>query len=117
MIVLTSGSSATPHVCLARPADANTKDLGREQVLEATPQLPQASLLHRGAYESRDHNAGEVISATIITTVDAPMGSSSALVDAFRTLLDAPLGQYDVAHLTFEIERIDLGMAGGKQDQ
>jgi D-glycero-alpha-D-manno-heptose-7-phosphate kinase len=104
------------------------KDLGREEMLIAEPRLPLATLqLHRGVYERmvRDYNDGRPIAATITTTVDAPvgsgLGSSSALmvalVDAFRVWLDVPLGPYDVAHLAFEIERIDLGLAGGKQDQ
>ncbi len=59
------------------------------------------------------------------TSVDVPAGSglgtSSTLVvailGAFIEWLRLPMGSYDVAQYAYDIERVDLEMAGGKQDQ
>ncbi|MBC7232579.1 MAG: GHMP kinase [Chloroflexi bacterium] len=56
---------------------------------------------------------------------DAPpgsgLGSSSAVVVAliglFKHWLHLPLTNYEIADLAYQIERVDLGIKGGKQDQ
>ena len=83
--------------------------------------------LHAGVLGrmAREFCGGRVSPMRITSFVDAPagsgLGSSSALVvalvEAFRTYLGLPLGQYDVAHTAFEVERLELALAGGKQDQ
>ncbi len=65
------------------------------------------------------------LSFRLTSYIEAPQGSglgtSSTIVvsilGAFVEWLKLPLGKYDIAHLAYEIERIDLKMAGGKQDQ
>lgn len=65
------------------------------------------------------------LSFRLTSYIEAPQGSGLgtsstivvSLIGAFVEWLKLPLGKYDIAHLAYEIERVDLGMSGGKQDQ
>lgn len=82
--------------------------------------------LAKGVYNRVVRDYGNVPSGFKLTTyVDAPAGSGLgtsstlmvAIIGAFAEWLNLPLGEYDIAHLSYDIERNELQMAGGKQDQ
>jgi D-glycero-alpha-D-manno-heptose-7-phosphate kinase len=82
--------------------------------------------LLKGVYNRIQKEYGGINTGFRLSTyVDAPAGSglgtSSTLVvavlGAFVEMLKLPLGDYDIAHLAYQIEREDLQLAGGKQDQ
>jgi D-glycero-alpha-D-manno-heptose-7-phosphate kinase len=105
------------------------RDVGAEEMFEPTVDFPtdDGLILHKATYARivKTFCGGRPIPLTVSTTIDVPAGSglgaSSALVvaliEAFRTALQLPLGPYEMARLAFQIERVDLGLAGGRQDQ
>ncbi len=97
-----------------------------EHLLAETLPVTDTLALATGAYNRIVKEWGMPPSGfRLSTSVDAPAGSGLgtsstlmvAILGAFAEWLHLPLGEYDMAHLAYQIEREDLGMAGGKQDQ
>ena len=105
------------------------KDLGVTETirLDKSIEIEGKLKLHRAVYKRvmEQFNNGVYIPLKLTTQSDAPpgsgLGSSSTMVvsmlEGFKQLLSLPLGEYDVAHLAYEIERQDCKLSGGKQDQ
>lgn len=82
--------------------------------------------LLKGVYNRVQKDHGLHHKGLLITTsCDAPAGSGLgtsstlvvAIIGAFMEMLPLSMNEYDIAHYAYEIEREDLEMAGGKQDQ
>ncbi|MBS1775114.1 MAG: dehydrogenase [Bacteroidetes bacterium] len=82
--------------------------------------------LAKGVYNHLVKEYGQLSQGFRLTTfVDAPAGSGLgtsstlmvAILGVFAEWLKLPFGEYDMAHTAYEIERIEMKMAGGKQDQ
>jgi D-glycero-alpha-D-manno-heptose-7-phosphate kinase len=103
-------------------------DLGQEVELDSTSylELDGQMDLYKGIYNRivKDY-IKKPLSFSISTYSDVPSGSglggSSTLVvavlKAFVEWLNLPLGEYDIARLAFDIEREDINIVGGAQDQ
>lgn len=103
-------------------------DRGEKVVFDSLDELPVDGTLDlaKGAYNYLLKTHGQPPSGFRLTTfVDAPAGSGLgtsstlmvAILGAFAEWLRLPFGEYDMAQLAYRIEREELGMAGGKQDQ
>lgn len=103
-------------------------DRKEEQRYEWNTELPIDGKLDllKGAYNHIQRVFGLPMTGFRLSTyVDAPAGSGLgtsstlvvAIIGAFAEMLRLPLGEYDVAQMAYTIERNDLKMAGGRQDQ
>ncbi|MGB5026956.1 MAG: dehydrogenase, partial [Chitinophagaceae bacterium] len=103
-------------------------DRNEIQEFDWTKELPVTGTLDllKGVYNriQKDYGIKEQ-GFRLSTYVDAPAGSGLgtsstlvvAIIGAFAEMLRLPLGEYDMAHYAYEIERRDLNLAGGRQDQ
>lgn len=104
-------------------------DLNCRKIYPSSLSLPRDGDLdlHKGVYNHimNRFSFTRPLSFRLITYCDVPpgsgLGTSStlvvAIIRAFTEWLNLPLGDYDTAFLAYKIERIDLGLRGGKQDQ
>jgi len=132
-LVLNATISLSTHCSIERTDEEHAEfraadfDQAVRVPLSAEQDPSESLVLHRAVYRRivRQFLGGRAPALRVITYSDAPpgsgVGSSSALVvamvQAYAELFQLPLGEYDVAHLAYEIERVDCAMAGGKQDQ
>lgn len=104
-------------------------DLHESASYDASPVLQQDGRLDlfKAVYNHvvRQFNDGRPLSLRMSTRVDVPagsgLGSSSTLVvamlAAYAEWLNLPLGEYELAHTAYVIEREEARLQGGKQDQ
>jgi D-glycero-alpha-D-manno-heptose-7-phosphate kinase len=119
--------------CIIEPAGEGiifeAADINLREEYDSAPRLEKSNSLplHTGVYNRivSDYLDGRALSFRMTTFSDAPagsgLGSSSTMavvmIKAFVEWLNLPLGEYDIADLAYQVERVDLNMAGGKQDQ
>ncbi|MBI2282653.1 MAG: dehydrogenase [Bacteroidetes bacterium] len=130
--ILNATLSLHAHATLEPTTDGKihlfSVDKQQQQSFDWANQLPITGELDllKGVYNriQQDHPF-TLPGLRLSTFVDAPAGSGLgtsstlvvAIIGAFAEMLKLPLGEYDMAHYAYEIERSDLQLAGGRQDQ
>lgn len=106
--------------------EANDRCENQSFELQETLPVDGCLDLLKGVYNSICKDYGQVKNGFKLSTfVDAPAGSGLgtsstlvvAIIGAFAEMLKLPLGEYDIAQYAFEVERRQLNLAGGRQDQ
>lgn len=103
-------------------------DRNEKEQFEWSTSLPVNGTLDllKGVYNRIQKDYGMPARGFCLSTfVDAPAGSGLgtsstlvvAIIGAFVEMLKLPLGDYDIAHYAYQIEREDLKLSGGRQDQ
>lgn len=121
--------------CILTPKDNNkirliSDDRGKVFECDVTDYIEPTGdlLLHKAAYNRivKDYNNGRPLGGfELLTYSEVPSGSGLggsstvmvAIINAFKDFLSLSFGEYDLAHIAYSVEREDLGLKGGKQDQ
>tara|TARA_B100000242_G_C43017762_1_gene473422 strand:+ start:460 stop:1485 length:1026 start_codon:yes stop_codon:yes gene_type:complete len=102
---------------------------GKKEIYKSSPllEIKEFFQLEKAVYNHiiKNFNKSKPLNFHLITFADAPSGSglgtsstiTVAMIKAFSEWLGLALGEYEVASIAFKIERLELGWAGGKQDQ
>ena len=106
---------------------AADRDEYEEYQAKEALEVDKGLILHKAVYNRmvKQFNQGQPLSFRMTTYSDAiagsGLGSSStlvvAMIKAYSEWLNIPLGEYDIAQLAYQIERVDAQLSGGKQDQ
>lgn len=107
--------------------EAHDKNIKVRKSLNDNFDLDGVLDLHIAAYKYmiKNYNNDKKVSLYLSTFCEAPpgsgLGSSSTIVvsiiKALADYLNAPLDDYQIAHIAFLVEREDCKLQGGKQDQ